>query len=517
MALFRTGSPVITDGAGRYSITGLPPGAIDLDVSADGFVQQTVPVVLVAGQTVVGNVALEPVGPIEISVRNAAGMPIADLDVSVQTPLLAVPLTATTDTEGRISFPGLSHGVYQVTLGPGVESTGTARTVTIDGSSPTPEIKFVIDVAEIRGRVRLGADGPPAPGVTVALIGQDRSLALDVADESGNYRFLAFAEGDYEVVATGPSIGVVRSGLLAIQFGDALDQVLDAGTASLTLHVSAPSIALEDVAGALVSIIVQDGQPLLNPVLNVADEHGDAKFPRLQPGLYRLRVDAPDLGTQLLDVSVPEDGATVTVALIEGRVLRGTLIDGRGAALPNVVVVAVAVDSRQQFFATSDLAGRYAFANLPSGRYNVAFSDERLRPEVVVNVDLASETVQAVDVILEDEGRKLRGVVTNVDGRIVPGALVSLVTADGVTLRSTIADEQGRYELDRLPDGELIVRAAGFGLDPVEQTTTNPAAEVTLAFVVPPPQAVGELRLPLGEGVHVTVPPHRHRIAEDAS
>lgn len=71
--------------------------------------------------------------------------------------------------------------------------------------------------------------------------------------------------------------------------------------------------------------------------------------------------------------------ATPVAAQIDRASLNGTVSDPSGAVIPNVTVVAVSVDTGQNYDVRSNQAGIYEIPALPVGRYSVSFSRNGLQ------------------------------------------------------------------------------------------------------------------------------------------
>ncbi len=83
--------------------------------------------------------------------------------------------------------------------------------------------------------------------------------------------------------------------------------------------------------------------------------------------------------------------------------------------------------------------------------------------------------------------RTLSGVVTDVDGALVPGATVTLVEAGSVTPRSTVTDESGHFNFDNVEVGPYVLTILAKGMQPkTERGTLNADESVEL-----PPIALG--------------------------
>ena len=79
----------------------------------------------------------------------------------------------------------------------------------------------------------------------------------------------------------------------------------------------------------------------------------------------------------------------------------------------------------------------------------------------------------------------ITGTVTDIDGRLIPGAHVLLTFAAGGVERKTVADENGDFRFTQLPAGEFKVTVAAAGLAPVfEAQVLQAGAQLELGAIV---------------------------------
>ncbi|HVG94458.1 MAG TPA: carboxypeptidase-like regulatory domain-containing protein [Planctomycetota bacterium] len=205
---------------------------------------------------------------------------------------------------------------------------------------------------------------------------------------------------------------------------------------------------------------------------------GDGTFAvaGLPPGRYLVRVTHGGHATAFLrgiTVTVDGDAARVRVVLDAGAGFEGRVAEDGGRPIAGATVVALAIrteraDAMDRHETRSDGDGRYRLDTLAAGTtyfveaYRAGFAPSgQLRPGV--------RGVQPLDFALVPGGRIEGRIVDKKSRAPVPTAEVLAITGfvgRGVAPVSTVADEGGRYVLENVTPGPLVlleVRAPGYG------------------------------------------------------
>jgi hypothetical protein len=198
----------VTDGAGRFRIAGLPPGAFDVRASAPGASPAVAAgVSLVAGRTFPLRLALAGTGAAEGVVADTAGRPLAGARVRVLQRgdgLAAPPLETHTDFEGRWRIEGLEVGRADLVARQDGVALGVARAIRVSEGRTSRADFFLPEAGFLSGRVHRDGKPPPAGTAVVAVSMKAGPGTLQVArataDATGNYS-LALPAGEYRVHA----------------------------------------------------------------------------------------------------------------------------------------------------------------------------------------------------------------------------------------------------------------------------------------------------------------------------
>ena len=177
----------------------------------------------------------------------------------------------------------------------------------------------------------------------------------------------------------------------------------------------------------------------------------------LDPGRYRVRV----VGTGLLPaevrfVPVPSDATRIIVSrqvTIEGVVTDG----GKPAANITVGVRGDAIGG--ELDAKSDAAGKFVFANLPEGRYQLFAWQGALAARAVRVGRLGAGPFAPVELRLEPASIVIGRVIDRDEGTGVVAAIELRPSGDDQAPRYARSGEDGLFKIEGVPDGKWIADA----------------------------------------------------------
>ncbi len=197
--------PLVTGDDGRHDESSLAPGELSVELRHPGYALGRRVVKLVAGETTRARFVLDAVAgsPVELLSVDEDGAPIA----GVRGQLSSSPrtedgtfLTAVSDQAGRISWPQVPCGTYDVLLDPPIEvPVEHRRSVRIEVAE-RPVTRRVV-FAKVPGRAVdgqvVGPEGEPARGATVSLFGRSGGAFLETrVDGDGRFHFPLVPFGD---------------------------------------------------------------------------------------------------------------------------------------------------------------------------------------------------------------------------------------------------------------------------------------------------------------------------------
>lgn len=192
-------------------VTMLVPGSYDILLAVnDGYAVRIGNAVIAAGRTSTLSAALEPMGSLQVTLRNSAGEVVAGLDVVAAIEALdrstsnRQRIERRTDSVGRASWTSLPSGrwlVFPKTSGP---ESDVAQSVDVLPSVAT-ELQIVVEMpGSLRGKV-LSIAGP-VEGATVTIQGwgdplSQQSKLIFETNKGGDFYFDQLVPGTYSVSA----------------------------------------------------------------------------------------------------------------------------------------------------------------------------------------------------------------------------------------------------------------------------------------------------------------------------
>ena len=232
----------------------------------------------------------------------------------------------------------------------------------------------------------------------------------------------------------------------------------------------------------------EDGRPLPGAVLTLIDQSGrqvarassatDGGYAISAPtaGGYVLIVSAMGHQPTAVTVSVGERPQRLDLSLVGSGELSGVVRTAdNGSAVPGATITVTDLRGEVIGAAVTGGDGAYTCHGVVAGVYTLVAAAEHMRPSAI------TLTVPADGALRHDIELSAMTVLTGSaradDGRAVPDALVSVRDAAGEVTATVRTDENGRYVVPDLLEGQYTVTTRGY--PPVTDQVTVSGAEVT--------------------------------------
>ncbi|MGW5451431.1 MFS transporter [Nocardia sp. NPDC003979] len=262
----------------------------------------------------------------------------------------------------------------------------------------------------------------------------------------------------------------------------------DAGWDRERMGEGAEPVLSEAESGGLVdgSVRREDGRELAGAVLTLIDRGGrqvarassdaDGGYAINAPtaGGYVLIVSASGHQPTAVEVSVGRHPQRVDLTLVGSGEVSGVVRTDHGSPLPGATVTVTDLRGEVIGAAVTGGDGTYACHGVVSGVYTLVAAAEHMRPSAI------TLSVPAGGVLRQDIELSATAVLTGSahadDGNPVPNALVSVLDAAGAVTATARTDENGRYVVADLREGQYTVIARGY--PPVRDQVTVSGPEV---------------------------------------
>jgi protocatechuate 3,4-dioxygenase beta subunit len=449
---------------------------------------------------------------LEGQVVDAADKPVASARVAIDS---VPPREVVTEADGAFAFEGLLPRDYAV------EATAAAgyaavRLRLVPDAEPVTLRLAPAGVVEVK--VTAVDGGAPVSGATVELRG-----TLVYAARTGD-----------DGVATLGGVGPTWAPLVAHAPGYAQAAMMlgVSGDPNVPTRVSlalarGAAIAgkvVDDngapVAGARVhATSVTDPFPVSDPRRDGVTSGADGTFamPAIAPGTWRLTAThdrgVADSAPLTVDGVHPRDG--VVIVLVPAGVVRGTVVDAKGAPVPAADVNVVAsghVSWRTRRRAYADDKGQFVIRGLPRRAADVV-AWHPSGASAIARVDLTATPDVGVKLVLDVIGA-IAGTVVDKAGASIGDAQVvaePAFTGDVTTraewsvrgVQQAITDQRGAFRFAGLPPGDYKLRATRPGASEAAMSQTTPVTahpgDLGVTLVVPGDgRIVGKVALPDG-------------------
>lgn len=469
-----------TDSDGRFRVTGLSPGSLDLIVTADGYSARRLRAIPIpeAGKPEDLRIILERGSVLEAHVTDAEGLPVPDVYVQAKPEVwpdsaeienrMFLHQFIHTDAEGRSRLQVPAPGTYEVSASHQHRSA-TVKVVAGPGVTPV-ELRLPPGV-EISGLV-LSREGAPAVGayVLAVLQGERKKLSIQVQAD-GTFVIKEAPDGLYQLTARdreGRS-SQPRDLPVAGHSVSGLELVIDQDSQLTTLSGRVTGLPPESLRGIQVEALPAQHPPYGGTTATGAG--GEYQFDKLDPGEWTVTARSPHgqaQGTVRLDPGVP---AVLDLEIAPGLTLSGrVLLDGAPLAGAQIRIWSQGEGGGVESTAYD---GTFRIHGLRPGPQILVAADARglggsqtfeLKESQELSFELSTGRLRGR--IFAESGEPLEDTEVRIEG-VVPGTELAFSTP------GTRSGPDGSFEV-RLGAGTYKVRVQKPGFVPFETTVGVP-------------------------------------------
>ena len=512
-----------TNSTGKYTLAGLATGSyrIEFQSFSGGYAtqyyngRQTLasadPVSVTIGQTTSGiNASLSTGGSITGIVTDATqgNAPVSGISVTAYSysgNSTTYAGSATTDSTGHYSITGLLTGSYKVQFAgggyvtqfyDGQASTQAAGPVGVTYGQATGNINAALqEGGSITGTVTdASSQTAVASAFATAYNSQGIPVSAAFTGSNGTYQISGLPAGSYRV---GFNQGSNRNYLPQYYNGQTSLGSASEITVSTGQTTSGIDAALQPggqiygtvtdastdapVSGIWVYAMTTDGQFVTSAPTN---SQGAYSIGGLNTGSYSVEFYAPSStqnylpqyysnkttlqGADAISVTAGQAATGINAAMQPGGQITGTITSSTtGNPIAGVQVTA---SGSSAYFATTDTNGGYTLNKLPTGSYQLYFSDpaglhlpqyynNKTSSSTADQVPVtAGQTTSAINVSMAPAGR-ITGTIADVETTApIPGINVALYDSSGTYVSTAQTDSQGVYAIGTLAPGTYKVQ-----------------------------------------------------------
>lgn len=474
---------LLTDDQGNFLAEKLPPGVVNVTISAPNYVSVSQAVILQGGMT---NNLQQELTPNPGSLSGVVtdletGLPIAGATVIVYDNTRAAVGSVLTDATGSFAFDRLAPGGYTVN----VNASGYASDVAgaqIQASAMST-LSFALQglPGAITGTVREQGTAVPIAGAVITVRQGSPSgtiIYIVQADDLGQYLVSGLPPGSYTLIASASGHSAEASTVMVgLGATTGLDFSLPSLPASVT-GVITDALLNTPLPNTLVRLLGNNNTILFS---TQTDAQGIYFIDGFAAGNYTILARNESYQRESVSFDVAPGGtAIVNVPLNPNPgILQGTVrdaLDGTPLVGAEVLIFFPGTNNLLSRAITDGL-GQFTIDGLAPLTYTLAISalNHATQP---VGATIFSGQTTVIDVGLPPFPATVTGQVQASGGGVVPNALIQVKDSHGTLFGSAITDDLGNFAVGNLPPGTYLISASEDSYAAATQSITVTAGQM---------------------------------------
>ncbi|MFS0554660.1 carboxypeptidase regulatory-like domain-containing protein [Brevibacillus sp. 179-C9.3 HS] len=489
---------LLTDDQGNFLAEKLPPGVVNVAVSAPNFVSVSQAVILQGGITTNYQQQLTP-NPGSLSgavIDLETGLPIAGATVIVYDNTRAAVGSALTDATGNFSFDRLAPGGYTVNVNASGYVSDVAGAQIQAGAMSTLSFALQGLPGAVVGTVREHGTALPISGavITVRQGSQSGTIIVIVqADEQGQYMVSGLSPASYTLIASATGHAAEASTIMVgLGATTGLDFSLPSLPASVTGQISDALLATP-LPNTLVRLLGNNNTILFS---TQTDAQGIYFIDGFVAGNYTILARNESYQRESVSFDVAPGGtATVNIPLNPNPgILQGTVRDEfDGTPLVGAEVLLFFPGTNNLLSrAITDGLGQFTIDGLAPLTYTLAISALNYTTQPVGATIFSGQTT-VIDVGLPPFPATVTGQVQSGGGGVVPNALIQVKDSHGTLFGSAITDDLGNFAVGNLPPGTYLISASEDSYAAATQSITVTAGQTVTGVILTMPPLPGNI------------------------
>ncbi len=530
-----------TDASGGFTFAALPKGTFRFTAQHSIYAPgESEPVTLTAESAADGvTITLEEGASLVGRVLDENGNPAALAAVRVATAGRGRrgggrPTQVYSQEDGRFEVTGLARKSVSVVA---LHETATSETLEVDLTTVArqADLELLLGLNGVISGTVSDSTGAPIDGAQVRLRPDFRTqnfsfadmrlrgMASGVSDAGGRFSFHGLGEGTYTVMASPPGSAMQFRGGRGGGGRDGVEAAVGDTEVRIVLEARGSivgKVAYADGSVPAAFTISMGGRRGASTPFSTKD--GAFRIGDLEPGTYEPRLSGSGFQESRIaevEVVAGSESDVGTIAIAEGRTLRGSVVGPSGEAIENATVIAGArlrgsgTSTAGGGFpgrggstktATSDAEGTFVLRGLGAGSLIVAAEHESKGRSAPLNLAASSESSEGLQLQLLAPG-VIEGVVI-LDGNPADSARVRVQSQDSVGLNFTVGTgADGTYRFDVLAPGKYLVFAeVGNPRTGIAATSKDAVVESDSVTTIDLAMTLGEVALSVtatGDGV----------------